>query len=379
MGRGMAPAASGGAELLVERLGRVGLASKVGARASNSSHVGADLLPWDIRSADKLPWEGLQEDLDALLRVQARDNAVSILVFNEGFYHVTLNCLVSAVKVAKLDNLVIVAAGARSAARCRQLRLPCLDAARLTREYGGAAAEGDAARGSAEWFQLVWVKTLAAHAAIARGYDVAFVDADTVFLKEAMPVYRDFLSRNNADGTFMYEEANQTRDDGAPYLNRYLNSGNFFLRSNARTRRLMDAWLLGYRFQSQTNGNQLWLNKLEGLAYKLCLSPAACARRAAEGWAAIHPHPNQFDGAGQMCTPDSLAHFRGGLCTDRRLYVHAVCRAGQHLKRRAFERLGLWLVAVNPDDDLDVRAALPPALPCGGGTWRQDYSRPSFA
>jgi hypothetical protein len=273
------------------------------------------------------------------------------------------------------------------------------------------------------------------------------------------------LPFDRPDGTFMHEEANQTRDDGTPYINRYLNSGNFFLRSNARTRRLMDMWLLGYKFpvgrggarpaarrgfsarpalarpagggcglrrlpaelgcgiwpvgvdgrrptgrgglplgsalnaslrgagqppspssknstraQSQTSGNQLWLNRLEGMAYKLCLSPAACARAAAEGVAAIRPHPNQFDGAGQMCTPESLAHFRGGLCSDRRLYVHAVCRAGQHLKRRAFERLGLWMVRVGPGDAPDVRAAVPPGLPCSGGAWRQDHTaRPGSA
>jgi hypothetical protein len=123
---------------------------------------------------------------------------VSILVFNEGFYHVTLNCLISMVKIARLDNLVIAAAGPGSVARCRQLRLPCLDAVHLTRAHGGAAADGDAARGTAEWYQLVWVRTLAAHAAIARGYDVLFADADTVFLREALPVYRAFLKDNNA-------------------------------------------------------------------------------------------------------------------------------------------------------------------------------------
>lgn len=47
----------------------------------------------------------------------------------------------------------------------------------------------------------------------------------------------------------MFEEANQTREDGSPYLNRYLNSGNFFMLSNERTRKMMDMWTLGYKFQ----------------------------------------------------------------------------------------------------------------------------------
>ena len=74
----------------------------------------------------------------------------------------------------------------------------------------------------------------------------------------------------------------------------------------------------------------------------------------------------------QMCTPHRLPE---GLCTDRRLYVHAVCRAGQHLKREAFEKLGLWFVHVNPDDPLDIRVNLPAGdqLPCGNTTWALDY------
>jgi len=98
----------------------------------------------------------------------------------------------------------------------------------------------------------------------------------------------------------MYEEANQTRDDGTPYLNRYLNSGNFFLRANNRTQKMMDMWALGYRFQSHTNGNQLWLNKLERLGYKICRSAEQCGRWAGQGWAVIKPHPNQYEGAGQV-------------------------------------------------------------------------------
>jgi hypothetical protein len=123
--------------------------------------------------------------------------------------------------------------------------------------------------------------------------------------------------------------------------------------------------------QSHSNGNQLWLNKLDRLAYKLCLRPERCANLTASGWPAIRPHPNQFEGTGQMCTPTRLPE---GLCTDRRLYVHAVCRAGQHLKREAFEKLGLWFVHVDPEDPgrVSVELPAPGRLPCGGGAWARD-------
>jgi len=99
----------------------------------------------------------------------------------------------------------------------------------------------------------------------------------------------------------MYEEMNSTRDDGTHYLNKYLNSGNFFLRSNARTKQMMEVWALGYLFQSRTNGNQLWLNRLERLGYKTCYTPEKCRQYASEGFAAIKPHPNQYEGVGQVC------------------------------------------------------------------------------
>lgn len=75
-----------------------------------------------------------------------------------------------------------------------------------------------------------------------------------------------------------------------------------------------------------------------------------------------------------MCTPDRFREPEG-TCADRRLYVHAVCRAGQHLKRKALERLGLWFVHVDPDRPTDVRIEVPAGspLPCNGTTWAGQY------
>lgn len=112
---------------------------------------------------------------------------------------------------------------------------------------------------------------------------------------------------------------------------------------------------------------------MERLGYKHCHSANKCEHYASQGWAVIKPHPNQYEGLGQMCTPDRLPE---GLCTDRRLYVHAVCRAGQHLKRQAFEKLGLWFVHVNPDNMSEIKLEFPKgdSLPCDGTTWAGNYS-----
>lgn len=102
---------------------------------------------------------------------------MSVLVFNEGFYAVTLNCLYSMIKFGRLNNIVVTAAGAGSLSRCRELKLPCYDAAHLIRDYGSQAAESDTERNSPEWFQLVWIKTLIAHSIIQKDYDVLFAGA----------------------------------------------------------------------------------------------------------------------------------------------------------------------------------------------------------
>lgn len=40
-----------------------------------------------------------------------------------------------------------------------------------------------------------------------------------------------------------------TRADNTSFTHRYLNSGNFLLRHNRRTRAMMDMWRAGYEFQ----------------------------------------------------------------------------------------------------------------------------------
>lgn len=90
------------------------------------------------------------------------------------------------------------------------------------------------------------------------------------------------------------------------------------------------------------NGNQLWLNRLDKMGYKICHDRDSCELLREEGWAAIKPHPNQFGSDGPGCTP---ARLEGGPCGDRRLYVHAVCRQGHRRKAHALKQLGLWWVA----------------------------------
>jgi len=145
-------------------------------------------LPWEISREEQphLPWEGLQNNLTALLQVQARDRDVAIIVFNEGFAELALNCLVSLVKFGNSPNYIITSVGASSLAYCRELRLPCYDGVNLLsnvtltgdegllRDKGALSTDADSKRYSTEWFHLVWIKTLIAHAVNSQGYNILF-------------------------------------------------------------------------------------------------------------------------------------------------------------------------------------------------------------
>ncbi len=107
--------------------------------------------------------------------------------------------------------------------------------------------------------------------------------------------------------------------------------------------------------------------------FAVCHTREQCRAVRARGVAAIKPHPNQFEGVGQMCLPDHL-FAQEPLCSERRIYIHAVCRSGSGIKQRAFEALGLWFIHVySMPDAVDVRLPVQGAvLPCRGAgalTW----------
>jgi hypothetical protein len=180
-----------------------GLQQLPAARAFPSGGLAAPRhrYPWDIprEEAPRLPWEGLQNDLPALLQVQARGKEVAVIVFNEGFSALALNCLVSLIEYGRSPNYIVTSVGASSLAYCQALRLPCYDGANLLANIttyeqqqqqeaaAVAAASGgsggnasalstdvDAKRYTTDWFHLVWIKTLVAHAVNGLGYDVLF-------------------------------------------------------------------------------------------------------------------------------------------------------------------------------------------------------------
>lgn len=332
----------------------------------------SQLLPWEFKGReDRFRWEGLHNDLGALLKVQAKDNAVAVLIFNQGFAGLALNCIVSLVRFAKAHNYIVAAVGDGSVQHCEELRLPCYNASAAVESK---ATDGDAGRNTQDWYTLVWAKTLVTDAIFEMGYDVLFTDADVVFIKEAFPAYNRLLDRFDADGTFMQEARVEKKSNNTTSVNRYFNSGNFFLRNNFRTRHMMTEWMVGYFKHGDKNGNQLWLNWMKdypGQPYGICYTREECTALKNKGVAAMKPHPSQFDGRAQMCLP---ARFND-ICSDRRLYVHAVCKSGGHAKKTSFTKLGLWFVHIfSLPDDIEVSVPSGSGLPCPSQkAWEDSY------
>jgi hypothetical protein len=103
-------------------------------------------------------WEGLHNDLPSLLKAQAINNAIALVVFNHGFAPIALNCIVSLVRFGKAHNYIVAAVGDASVAHCTELRLPCYNATRVVKHKDFKmehSTEGDAGRNTQEWFNLV--------------------------------------------------------------------------------------------------------------------------------------------------------------------------------------------------------------------------------
>lgn len=106
-----------------------------------------ELIPWQHEQSQgkaSFPWEGLHNDLPQLLKVQARSNVVTVMVFNHGYAPLALNCYVSLVRYGYANNIIVAVLGDASLAHCRSLRLPCYNATALA--ASGADVEEAALR-----------------------------------------------------------------------------------------------------------------------------------------------------------------------------------------------------------------------------------------
>ncbi len=114
-------------------------------------------MPWNLDNRPgELPWEGLQNDLPQLLAVQARDNTVTLVVFEATFSALALNSLVSLVRYGKVQNYLLAAVGEQSVEKCISLRLPCYNATGLLlAQSDSLSSDASIKRYSKDWIHMV--------------------------------------------------------------------------------------------------------------------------------------------------------------------------------------------------------------------------------
>lgn len=187
--------------------------------------------PWASPPGTRLPYMGLHNRLRKLLDRQAESRRVSITFFTVAQQAMLLNCVYSLVKYGKARNYIVVAIDHESLARCISLRLPCYNATRI---LGDFASSRDYLFGSEQYRKLVHSKPAVVWEVFRLGLTIHFTDVDVTYLRDVWASYERLLGLTGADASFMNEYS-------------HLNSGNFIIRHNPRTVRMVQVRALAGR------------------------------------------------------------------------------------------------------------------------------------
>eukprot|EP00744_Colponema_vietnamica_P025198 GILI01036966.1.p1 GENE.GILI01036966.1~~GILI01036966.1.p1 ORF type:complete len:398 (-),score=76.26 GILI01036966.1:106-1173(-) len=199
--------------------------------------------PWlaSPSTVPHFPYEGLHEDLPALLKVRADpQGVVMLMMFNKFWIDHLHNFIFSMVQRAKFDNYIVATMDSEALAACLQARLPCFDA------IGFAEFEEDLSvgAGGVGWVRKVteamsWIKPRLALAVLERGYHFIMSDLDMSFnfnpMREMVEIGFDIAHQCDAKDKFS------------------INSGFYLARSNARNIRFFHNLML---FTPQENSDQ---------------------------------------------------------------------------------------------------------------------------
>lgn len=189
-------------------------------------HLEDYAAPWAAPAHIKFAYQGLHNDLRALLAQQAMRQSISVTFFTAAQRPMLLNCLYSLVNYGRALNYIVVTIDHTSLNECLRLRLPCYNA---THMLGDLASEKDSSFGSPQYRKLVHSKPGIVWEVLHLGLNVHFTDVDVSFLRRVWPSYNRLLQKTGADMVFMNEFT-------------HLNTGNFVIRYNERTVSAVRAW-----------------------------------------------------------------------------------------------------------------------------------------
>ncbi|GAB4813771.1 hypothetical protein N2152v2_000817 [Parachlorella kessleri] len=318
------------------------------------------LLPEAAATQENLPYLGLHNDLEGLLRVRAgpvggkdaEARGVSVVYFSGSHAVMMQNFVYTAVKWAGITNYMVATWGDASLAACIAMHLPCFNATAFSPL---PAEEGEATFQGKGFAAVTWIKPRLAHAIVSRGYHVHSSDVDIAFPPKALwPSMMRFLEGPGADVAM-------ERDLWGP-----INTGCVVVRPTEYGRAFMEAWQASAREDSLAGLNdQERAMQLGPSVFRTCEGPWDCARMAAERaeqarlaqqypgngtevprWALLRRYHPAWD----MLWQDHCAalHTQWAApidpCMPPNPPYHAVCVTGSFAKIQGFKATGLWFL-----------------------------------
>jgi hypothetical protein len=283
--------------------------------------------PWLV-SRDhipKFPYEGLHQDLDAILRVQADTNRIVFVAFFNKFWIDHLhNFLFSMVRRARLWNVVFATTDREALDLCLTNRLPCFDASAFAEpeldEKGHTVKVSEA---------MSWIKPRLAVEVLTRGYSFFMSDLDLSWNKFPMTEVLNV----RVDIAHQCDTANKFS----------INSGFYLARANPRTIRFFENIMV---FRPDENSDQTSMKLFSRYDHTHGASNTCL-------------HKWSFD---MKCNykVDASVKVVGGIETfewrpferDRRKFewklLHATCLGGAHAKLLYLRTMNAWFL-----DELD--------------------------
>mmetsp|Transcript_26745 Transcript_26745/g.58319 ORF Transcript_26745/g.58319 Transcript_26745/m.58319 type:complete len:399 (-) Transcript_26745:109-1305(-) len=276
--------------------------------------------PWLLPRSVHLPYEGLESDLDALLRQQSSSEKwITVFMFNAPIKWWTMNCIYSYMKYGHAHNYVVAAPDEAALKVCLEMRVPCLDMTAVGVRVPNVSISAAQSWKSAGYYALVWAKVDLVAQILRRGYHVHFSDVDVVYLRDVWRSYAHVFSAAGPDAVFMEEQWVGAKG----YVNMF-NTGVYAIRSNPRSQAFMAQW---YGNGSQASGNQPFINSFAHrphASFAFCNSAPSCNLVKRRGRAALLLHAPQSPTA--SCPPlfDNPPHEDQG-CHPDLLYIHYIC------------------------------------------------------
>ncbi|KAI8846392.1 hypothetical protein BC829DRAFT_398796 [Chytridium lagenaria] len=265
--------------------------------------------PWLAPKRQKIfPWQGLHNNLEGLLKAQAKEGRISITYYNKKFWKIATNCLHSMVKYGKSPNHMIASLDSETMENCMDLNLPCFNGSMLTWKNFD---EGYT------WTEIHWLKPILTSRVLSLGYTIHFGDTDITYIRDIWGSYSALQNRTGVD---------LIATDDQPYSP--LNTGNVYALPTYRTKALYHNYVtLG--MERPTANDQYLFHEFQHKNFKICKTRAACTEirkvHSKELMASIFILPTPHSG----CWSDGLenpADFEEYMCkshAENFLYEHA--------------------------------------------------------